>query len=70
MTEEQWLASTDPTAMLEHLEHSRTFSKRKATLLMAGACRQVPAMLANDGSRIAVEAVRGCLAVDLLLGKE
>jgi hypothetical protein len=56
MTEEQWLAGTDPTGMLAFLQLRCLFSGRMATLLMAGACRQLPDLLANEGSRLAVEA--------------
>ena len=59
MTEEQWLASTHPAAMLEDIQHRGTFSGRKATLLMAAACRQVPGLVATEGSRLAVAAAEG-----------
>jgi hypothetical protein len=55
MTESRWLTSIDPSEMLDFLQCRGTFSVRKATLLMAGACRQVTGLLDNEGSVLAVE---------------
>jgi hypothetical protein len=56
MTEEGWLTGTDPTEMLAFLRSRCPFSVRKATLLMAAACRLLPGLMANEGSLLAVGA--------------
>ena len=54
MTEHEWLASVDPSAMLEFL-HGRT-SERKLRLLACASCRLIWPSLIDPRSRAAVEA--------------
>jgi hypothetical protein len=53
MTEAEWLASTDPQALLGH--HAARASHRKLRLAAAACTRQVWALLADRWSREAVE---------------
>jgi hypothetical protein len=53
MTEEQWLACTDPTPMLEFLKGRA--SERKVRLFMVASCRRVWDWMSNEG-RVAVQA--------------
>jgi hypothetical protein len=53
MTEAEWLAGTDPEAMLEFLRG--TASERKLRLFAGACCRQVWSMLANQECRHLVE---------------
>ena len=41
MTEQEWLACTDPTPMLDYLRTQRTASERKLRLFCAACCRRV-----------------------------
>jgi hypothetical protein len=54
MTEEQWLACTEPNLMLDFLRHSRIARERKLRLFAAACCRRVWHLLDADG-RVAVE---------------
>ena len=53
MTEQEWLAGTDPTPMLEFVRH--TASDRKLRLFAVACCRQASHLLADERSRHAVE---------------
>jgi hypothetical protein len=53
MTEQEWLACTDPTPMLKFLRRKAT--KRKLRLFACACCRQVWRMLKDEVSRQAVE---------------
>ena len=54
MREEQWLACTDPTLMLEFLRGK--VSDRKLRLFAVGSVRLVSTWLVHPNSRAAVEA--------------
>jgi hypothetical protein len=54
MTEQVWLASSDPAAMVEWLRRAVGMSGRKSRLFAAGCYRRVWALL-SDESRAAVE---------------
>jgi hypothetical protein len=55
VTEEQWLTSTDPTAMLAFLRtHSRP-SDRKLRLFAVACCRRVECLLSDERSRRALD---------------
>lgn len=53
MTESEWLASTNPNAMLDHLRGK--VSNRKLRLFACACCRNVWHLLTDDRSRLAVE---------------
>jgi hypothetical protein len=53
MTEEEWLAATDPVAMLEY--HRAQMSGRKLRLFLVGCCRQLWDSLFLEEVRTAVE---------------
>jgi hypothetical protein len=55
MTEEQWLTSTDPMAMLSFLDASGKCSPRKASLYICAAGRRVWHLLTDERSRRMVE---------------
>jgi hypothetical protein len=55
MTESEWLACTNPWAMLEHLRASGTGSERKARLFAAAVCRRVWPLITGEPVRRAVE---------------
>ena len=82
MTEQEWLACTDPKKMLEFLRSSGQANARKLQLLALAYLRWT-AILADAleeagchdldilaHCRQPGEHVRGCWVVDLLLGKE
>jgi mannitol/fructose-specific phosphotransferase system IIA component (Ntr-type) len=56
MTRRQWLACTDPAAMLRLLRDRRLLTGRKARLFGAACCRRLWGLLSEEGRR-AVEAV-------------
>jgi hypothetical protein len=57
VTEAEWLACTDPDAMLYFLRDSGREAERKLRLFAAGCCRRVWRLLDDPPSREAVEVV-------------
>jgi hypothetical protein len=55
MTENEWLASTEPTRLLQSLKGTAHPSARKARLFAVAACRRIWHLLPHDRSRNAVE---------------
>src|SRR4051794_17706759 len=56
MTESEWLASTDPTPMLQFLRDSGRAGDRKLRLFACACCRRISPHLIDGRSRRAVEA--------------
>jgi hypothetical protein len=65
MTEQEWLACTDPTPMLEFLRDRA--SDRKFRLFACACCRRTWRLLNTDQNRRAVEAAERC--ADGLIGQ-
>jgi hypothetical protein len=57
MTEAEWLASTDPSRMLEFLRATGRTSSRKLRLCAAGLCRRIGYLLKDKRSRKALATV-------------
>src|SRR2546423_14717665 len=53
MTEEEWLAATDPTPMLEFIRDKT--SSRKWRLFACVTARRLPTLMADEPSRCAIE---------------
>jgi hypothetical protein len=66
MTPDDWLACTDPDAMLDFL--GDRISQRKRRLFACGCCRRIWHLLSYEGSRMTLEAVEQ--DVDGLLNPE
>src|SRR5262249_36507758 len=56
MTEDEWLACTEPQKMLEALHAGSVLSERKARLFAAACCRRIFPLMPDDRSRQAVTA--------------
>ncbi len=55
MTEDQWLARTDPRPMLDFLAKTGKVSQRKARLFCVACCRRLSILLADEQGRRTVE---------------
>jgi hypothetical protein len=56
VTEQEWLACTDPYAMLEWLQHRGKIDRRKLGLFFAACCRRIQPSIALARSQITVDA--------------
>lgn len=57
MTEQEWLACTDPDSMLSFLGKSGNLSERKGRLFCVACCRKVWHLLKDERSHKAIEVV-------------
>src|SRR4051794_27166304 len=55
MTEAEWLACTDPDAMVDYLEPNKRLTNRKMRLFVVARCRLFWELLTDERSRQAIE---------------
>src|SRR5260370_4319358 len=59
MDEQEWLACTDPTAMLDFVQNTGRLSDGKARLFAAAVCRSIWPLFTDQRSQAAVEFTEG-----------